>query len=133
MRSQEGLSRVPELIARPSITSTVVLKAASMFSLEDVFDHDLWTLDGIQLGAYIAEDMKLFGMETMEGGENAMYQIGLDIFKVGELEAAWPANARVRPASPIVTASTISASLLFPDRIPWFVLEPTQQKPGLRA
>ena len=78
-------------------------------------------LDGIDLNAFIPFKYGEFGSELIREGTNAGFKIGHDIFTVEELENAWP-------LVPVPTegerAAAMLASLLFPDRTAWFLLQP---------
>ena len=112
----------PNLVARPTLTATVVLKAAGLFGLQEVFDDDLWRLDGVPLAAYFPDDLRKFADKHMEGGQNVIWQIGHDVFRVGDLEASWPAVTG-ETANPTLCVGAAMASLLYPNRVAWFDLE----------
>lgn len=122
MRQAGKFERDPELVARPTLTATVILKAAGLFGLQEIFDDDLWRLDGVSLGAYFPDDLRKFADKQMEGGQNAIWQIGHDVFRVGELEASWPAATGETPTAALC-AGVAMASLLYPNRVAWLVLD----------
>jgi hypothetical protein len=121
-RHSSQLQNEPDLVARPSLTTTVLLKAAALFGLEEVFDHDLWQLDGVTFGAYFSSYFKQFADDIMRDGENAVWCIGHDVFRIRDLEASWPEGGAQEPSAPGLAAGVAMASLLYPDRVPWFVL-----------
>ncbi len=122
MRHSRQFQAEPDLVARPSLTTTVLLKGAKLFGLEEVFDDDLWRLDGVTFGAYFTNNFEQFADEHMQGGENDVWQIGHDVFRVRDLETTWPETATEgTPAPALITGATM-ASLLYPDRVPWFLL-----------
>jgi hypothetical protein len=122
MRHSGQFQAEPDLVARPSITTTVLLKAAELFGLEEVFDDDLWRLDWVTLGAYFTNDFEQFGDEHMQGGENNVWQIGHDVFRVKDLDATWPEPAPQRSPAAVLKAGAAMASLLYPDRVAWILL-----------
>jgi hypothetical protein len=121
-RQRGDFASVFELVERPDETTAVLLKAAALFGLDEVFDLALWELDGHVFLAYLNGDFAQFGAETMSGGENLVWTIGHNIFRVSDLVANWP-SAAPRPSDNVTAAGAVLASLLYPDRTPWFLLE----------
>jgi hypothetical protein len=119
-QSKQKASR-NELLATPSELLTVLLKSATLFSLEDIFDWDMAALDHLTINAYIPETYRLFSQALMPGGINACFLIGTDIWRVAELEEAWSKVANVSPESNSVAMGAILSSMLFSDRVPWFL------------
>jgi hypothetical protein len=58
----------------------------------------------------------------MQGGVNNLWQIGHDIFRVGDLDTNWPSVTSKGDPTPGLMAGAAMASLLYPDRVPWFLL-----------
>jgi hypothetical protein len=98
------------------------LRSAGRVGLDDVIDEDLYLLDHLPLNAYVPSDYSLFGMEHIEGGENLSFIIGHDIWRVKDVEKSWPVELKQIPENEVRCLS-ILASLLFPDRVPWFLLD----------
>lgn len=121
-RCQNDYSDSMDLVARPVDLLTVLLKAAVQLGLEDVFDESLWKIDGLAFSAYLPADYVKFGDRLMEGGENLVWSIGYDVFKTADFVASWPAP-KTSPQTPLVASLAIAASLLYPDRQAWFLLE----------
>lgn len=119
-RRSNDYSACTDLIERPIETLTVLLRASSLFGLEEIFDESLWMLDGVHFSAYIPADYLQFSALTMDGGQSLVWAIGRDVFKTGDLTATWPLSTP-SPQSPLVASLAIVASLLFPDRQPWFL------------
>ena len=112
-----------DLVAQPTELTTMLLRCSRLFNLSHEFDKSLETLDHLQLNAYLPENYLTFGQEQISGGLNAMFQIGHDIWRVTELERAWPHCPA--PNGPGQAMTAILAALLFPDRTPWFLLPNT--------
>lgn len=113
-----------ELIAQPTELVLTLLRASRLFNLADEVDDVMELLDHLTLNAYLPNDYRQFGASFMSGGINAVFQIGHDVWCVGDLEAAWP-NFPV-PSVAAFRLACLLASLLFPDRVPWFLLpDPT--------
>ena len=98
-----------------------------MPDIEDVFDYDLWRLDGVSFGAYFTDQLEQFADERMEGGENNIWEIGHDVFRVTDLEASWPRSAIQSSPSPALITGAATASLLYPDRVPWFLFDDNRE------
>lgn len=109
-----------DLIARPTELVLALLRLSRLFDLTDEFDTSLVALDHLPLNAYLPDDYRQFGDENIAGGTNAMFAIGDDFWTIAELEAAWPRFPR--PDQPGTAMTILLASLLFPDRSPWFLL-----------
>ena len=116
-RHTNDYSECMELVARPVELLTVLLKAAKLFELEAVFDESLWKIDGLAFGAYLPADYMGFGAVLMAGGDNLVWKIGYDVFKVEDFTASWP-TGKPAPQSSLVASISLLASLLYPDRQP---------------
>ena len=115
-------SGVAELIERPMETLTVLLKAARLFDLEEVFDEALWRLDGVSFSAYMPTNLAHFNDEIMRGGENVVWTIGHDVFRTTDFLATWP-QMMPAPATAVTKALSVLSALTLPDRQTWFLLE----------
>ncbi len=115
-------SGVAELIERPMETVTVLLKAARLFDLEEVFDEALWRLDGVSFSAYMPANLAQFNDEVMRAGENVVWTIGHDVFRTTDFLATWP-PMMLAPATAVTKALSVLAALTLPDRQTWFLLE----------
>jgi len=111
--------RVRPSLARPTELLTVLMKAATLFGLENEVDPWLIRFDGVDLNAYLPNGYPEFAEEIIRGGVNAGYRIGHDVFTVAELEMAW--HEAPEPVGDERVAAVL-ASLLLPDRTPWFLL-----------
>lgn len=109
-----------ELVAQPTELVLTLLRASRLFDLVDEFDAALEHLDHLALNAYLPEDYREFGAEHISGGVNAVFQMGHDIWTIAELEAAWPHFPS--PGNDGAAMASLLASLLFPERTPWFLL-----------
>lgn len=122
MRGSGTLDRAPELIARPNITTTVLLACSGLLGVEDVVDEVLWHLDDVSISAYFNSDFTKFADKIMYGGENAVWQIGLGVFRTQEVMDTWPAISVELPKTASAASGAVISSLLYPDRVPWFLL-----------
>lgn len=109
-----------ELVAQPTELVLALLRTSRLFDLSEEFDSSLAQLDHLALKAYLPETYLTFGEEHIAGGVNSVFQIGHDVWSVAELEVTWPDFPAPSGAGQAMT--TILSSLLFPDRVPWFLL-----------
>jgi hypothetical protein len=109
-----------EMVAQPTELVIALLRLSRLFDLSGEFDSSLSELDHLPLNAYLADDYRQFGQDYIMGGTNAVFVIGHDFWTIAELEAAWPDSPA--PARPEVAMTALLASLLLPDRSPWFLL-----------
>lgn len=109
-----------ETIAQPTELVLALLRLSRLFDLADEFDASLSGLDHLPLNAYLADNYNQFGQDFIMGGTNAVFVVGHDFWRIAELEAAWPSF--LVPDHPAVAMTALLASLLFPDRSPWFLL-----------
>lgn len=110
-----------DLIERPNESLTILLRVAMLVQLDEVFDESLWEIDGVCFSAYLNDDFSQYGAQTMTGGQNLMWTIGQDVFRVSDLVESWPAIPRY--GCDLTAALVILSSLLYTDRVPWFCLE----------
>ena len=119
-RGNEPTQLTMETIAQPTELVLALLRLSRLFDLDDEFDTSLSALDHLPLNAYLADNYGQFGQDYIMGGTNAVFLIGHDFWTIAELEAAWPSFPV--PDQPAVAMAALLASLLFPDRSPWFLL-----------
>lgn len=120
-RNVEDFEQAGDLIDRPIETLTVLLRAAAKLKLTDVFDEDLWEIDGVALSAYLTGDLNQYGAEMMVEGQNLVWEVGRSVFRVSDLERTWPESPL--PHDELQAAAAILGSLLYPDRVPWFCFD----------
>lgn len=126
-RHANDFTQIAELIERPNESLTVLLRSAMLLNLDEVFDQSLWEIDGVNFSAYLCSDFSQFGADLMVGGENLIWAIGTDVFRVTDLNSTWPPSPP-RPESELSAALAVLASLLYPNRIPWFCLDSLSAK-----
>lgn len=121
-RYTKSFGEVFELVANPSEAIAVILRLAPLFDLGDVFDEAMAELDHVNINAFIASDYGQFSDDTIADGENHTFTIGQGVWTIDDLMAAWPAQAAQGPDTFAMMAAAVLASLLFPNRVPWFVV-----------
>lgn len=122
-RHKNDFSESADLVARPLDLLAVLLKAADVFGLGSVLDESLWKLDGVALSAYLPANYMDYGSSLMTDGENLLWTIGFDVFRTSDFIASWPSK-KTMPQSQIVASLALIATLIYPDRQAWFLLEP---------
>lgn len=120
-RSSEPREIDLELVAQPSELICAILRCANMFDMGEVFDLHMETLDHVNLIAYVPNSYAQFGAERIMGGTNFAFNIGHDIWSVDDLQCAWPDVEA--PGGFGLRMTSLLASLIFPDRTPWFLLD----------
>lgn len=123
-RHNDMLAKRLDLVSQPTELVTVLLRAARLFELADEFDGSLVQLDHLAINAYLPESYLGFASERIEGGVNATFQIGHEVWTVSDIENAWPDFAL--PSSLAEGLASILSSLIFTDRVAWFLF-PTNQ------
>jgi hypothetical protein len=108
-----------DLVAQPTELVAVLLRAAPLFNLADEFDGSLILLDHLSINAYLPEAYLDFGAERIEAGVNATFQIGHTVWTIEDIEKAWPEFAQ--PGSLAEGLAAMLSSLIFNDRVPWFL------------
>lgn len=109
-----------DMVAQPTELVLALIRASRLFGLVDEVDTSLSQLDHLALNAYLADDFRSFGDEMISGGINAVFHIGHDVWSLGDIETAWPLQPS--PNHQGIRWTAVLASLLFPDRTPWFLL-----------
>lgn len=126
-RQANNYDAIQDHVARPIETLTVIMQAGVALDLADVFDESLWKIDGLTFFAFLPKKYATFGLEVIEDGENLVWTIGQDVFRVKDFARTWPDNLG-RPDSAEEAVIGIFSSLLFPDRVAWFCFDEITNK-----
>ncbi|MDD5389375.1 MAG: caspase family protein [Gallionellaceae bacterium] len=121
-RRANDFTQTADLVERPNESLTVLMKAAALLGLGEVFDESLWKVDGVGFAAYLNADFSQYGEDMMTGGQNLVWTVGHNVFRVDDLVRTWP-QPTPRPESDLKEAVAVLASLLYPNRVPWFCLD----------
>lgn len=119
-RHNQQLGQQLQLVAQPTELMTALLRATRLVELSDELDTVLEELDHLTLNAYLPDDYRQFAENLIEGGTNAVYQVGHDFWRIAELEQSWPPFPY--PESAGAALASLMACLIFPDRSPWFLM-----------
>lgn len=120
-KTSGNYSEAADLVERPLETMTVLLKAAGLFDLDEVFDDALWRLDGVSFSAFMPANLMQFNDATIRDGENVVWTIGHDVFRIKDFLTTWPPTMPT-PSTAVTKALSVISSLTLPDRQPWFLL-----------
>lgn len=121
-RQAKNFDAIQDNVARPIETLTVMMRASVALDLADVFDEGLWKIDGLAFFAFLPSEYSKFACDLIEDGQNLVWTIGQDVFRVNDFVRTWPGDF-VRPDSAEEAAIGIFSSLLFPDRVAWFCFD----------
>jgi hypothetical protein len=123
-RHTQRFEDVSEHVANPSEAIAVILRLAPLFGLADVFDDAMAELDHVNINAFVASDYAQFADDTIVDGDNHTFTIGHGIWTIDDLISRWPEAAAEAPESLAMRAGAMLSALLFPNRVPWFVVPP---------
>ncbi|MFP3995126.1 caspase family protein [Pseudomonas capeferrum] len=112
----------------PSETLALVLLISGRHSLEEELDYNLASLDHAHLNIFIPQSYLDFSQSFVPNGINHVFQIGQKVWTVADVVQRWEAVCKPQMDSdsslrdPATRIGAICASLLFPNRVPWFLL-----------
>jgi len=121
------------LLANPTSLLPAVLLVMNQIGLSDMSDGAMKGFDHTNINLFIPVDFTEFGANLIEEGTNFSLNIGHTIFSISDLLVEWAkiehgliSDATLVP--PAVKIACVLASLLRPDRVPWFLLSGQQAK-----
>lgn len=122
--AQERLS--PELLANPSQLISVLINLVKEFINVDSFDEHLRILDHQNLVVFIPDTFASFSENIIYSGVNNAFKIGHGIWSFQDFERQFaeeclPLILKNKPTDRVLMDCSIIASLIFPNRIPWFL------------
>lgn len=106
--------------ANPCEALAVVLRLGHAANLDEVFDPYLWQLDGAAGVLFVTDAWAEFSVERILQGNNSTFEIGRDVFRIAHLSAI---DVSTSPSDPVQRLAVVATALLFPDRVPWFLIE----------
>lgn len=112
----------------PSETLALVFLISERHSLEEELDYNLVSLDHVHLNIFIPQSYLEFSQPFVPNGINHVFQIGHKVWTVADVAERWQTacipqmenDTSLRHAATRIGA--LCASLIFPDRVPWFLL-----------
>ncbi|WP_122555440.1 caspase family protein [Pseudomonas viridiflava] len=127
-RMEKDKKAMQAYASSPSEILALVLLISPRYELQHTVDVSLEYLDHESLCIFVPENHLEFSKPCIRNGINNVFQIGHKIWTVGDLIERWSEACvpQIYSASSIERTETrigaICASLLFPDRVPWFLL-----------
>ncbi|WP_262371420.1 caspase family protein [Pseudomonas synxantha] len=127
-RADKDLAALKSLSSSPSETLALALLICERHSLRDELDNNLARLDHAHFNIFIPQSYLEFSQPFVRNGINHVFQIGHSVWTVEDVVQRWEATCRpqlVRDTSlrnPATRIGALCASLIFPDRLPWFLL-----------
>lgn len=119
--------RAPDLLANPSQLLAAVLATGAAQSADGEWDKRLRALDHSAFVIFLPASHKQFGSEVIRDGVNNVFQVGHGIWCLSDFRREFEAECTPALLSdpswrdPLVASLAIVSSLIFPDRIPWFL------------
>jgi hypothetical protein len=135
-----GLGNGPEhvehrLRANPTQFASVLLICGTQLDLDNEWDPDLIHLDHHAGYVFVPDSFADFGAKSVEQGQNFGFQIGQDIWTLGDFRAFMQSKIAValqsatRDLSPLGASLALVASCLQPDRLPLHILDSLEPRP----
>jgi len=127
-RADKDPAQLKRLSSSPSETLALVLLLSRRHSLEEELDYNLASLDHAHLKIFLPQSYLEFSQPFVHNGINHVFQIGQKVWTVADVVQRWEEVCKpqmVHDASlqnPATRIGAICASLIFPDRVPWFLL-----------
>ena len=121
------------LVAHPSESLSTLLMMVKTYGLNETVDPYLSDLDHLAHVVFLPNTHTSFAQSLIEQGRNHNFQIGHGIWTVDDFVSRWETACGPQLASdsaldkPSVCLAALCASLLFPDRTPWFLLRPARR------
>lgn len=128
-RGNKDFKAATQFRAQPSEALSMTLLVGALYSLQDVFDPELCRLDHVSINIFLPNHHTDFASSTISDGRNHVFQIGHGIWTIDDLVRRWQAACGPQLAQdaslevPEVRVAALCASLVFPDRAPWFLLK----------
>lgn len=127
-RADKDPAELKRLSSSPSETLALVLLISRRHSLEEELDYNLASLDHAHLNIFLPQSYLEFSQPFVGNGINHVFQIGQKVWTVADVVQRWEEVCRPQMLqdtslqNPATRIGAICASLIFPDRVPWFLL-----------
>jgi hypothetical protein len=122
-RHERALRPGDEMLACPSELLAVLISAAPSLGLNAEADELLPDLDRIYVNAFLPESYKSFGASRIEKGINITRRVGFDFWDCESLANQIYASDLRMPENDAIEMASVLSSLVFRDRVPWFLLQ----------
>ncbi|MCQ3014355.1 caspase family protein [Pseudomonas tremae] len=127
-RADKDPVALKSLSSSPSETLALVLLVSGRHSLQDELDQNLISLDHAHFNIFIPQSYLDFSQPLVRAGTNHVFQIGHGVWTVADVTRRWDEVCEpqmghdISLLNPATRIGSICASLIFPDRVPWFLL-----------
>ncbi|MGO8369074.1 caspase domain-containing protein [Rhizobium ruizarguesonis] len=116
-----------KLIANPTGLLPAILLVLKQIGLSEQAEGAMRGFDHTNINFFVPDNFGDFGARVIEDGTNVTLNIGHSIFTIDDVSKEWEAIAdglrsNIALASTSVRGASLLASLLRPDRIPWFLI-----------
>lgn len=127
-RAEKNTSSMVRFSGAPSELLSISILFSEELSLQEIFDKEMHVLDHVHLNIFIPDDHSEFSLPVIKNGRNHVFQIGHGVWRGADLASRWQAacvpqllgdNAL---SSVEVKVGALCSSLVFPDRVPWYLL-----------
>ena len=118
-----------EYCDRPSEALFALLAHYWIADSLSIIRFDLAELDGTTLGTFVPDSYKCFSERIIPSGSNIYFRIGFEVFTVDECASFFEKHLMVRideackDMDDLDSCIALAAALVFPDRIPWHLIE----------
>ncbi|MGV1785863.1 MULTISPECIES: caspase family protein [Agrobacterium] len=116
-----------KLLANPTGLLPAILLVLKQIGLSEQAEGAMRGFDHTNINVFIPDNFSDFGARVIENGTNVTLNIGHTIFTIDDVFREWETIAdglrsNIVLASTSVRVASLLASLLRPDRIPWFLI-----------
>lgn len=131
-RENVNLESQRKFCSHPSEALAFVLLMGEVLSLRDLIDLNLECLDHSHLNIFIPNSHSQFSLRCIENGLNHVFQIGHGVWGVSDLVSRWRTSCVPQFDNDIslrvaeVKIGALCSSLIFPNRVPWFLFVGTE-------
>ncbi|QHC95911.1 peptidase C14 [Pseudomonas sp. R84] len=127
-RADKDSAALKRFCNSPSETLALVFLISERHSLEEELDYNLASLDHAHLNIFIPQSYLEFSQPFVPNGINHVFQIGHKVWTVADVAKRWKTACIPQMENdtslchPSTRIGALCASLIFPDRVPWFLL-----------
>lgn len=120
-------SAAGDILARPTTMLPGLILVYHEMGLADVADRSIMKFDHVTMNLFIPETYRDFCNSSIDLGTNYSYQVGYAVWRSTELFTEWRNIKNRIDSDPALTVTSLRigaliASLLRPDREPWFLV-----------
>ncbi|WP_148041036.1 caspase family protein [Montanilutibacter psychrotolerans] len=121
-RASDQLDESLELSSNPTELLTVILRLGQILEIDHIFDQELWSFDDRSCLAFVADSLYEFGDRTIPSGNNKIWKIGENLFRLSDLGGTWTHRSQ-RLKSSLERIGILCSCLALQDRVPWQLID----------